>query len=266
MGRTIKWLLLLCVFISGLTACHQKDPKDTIRVGTIAGPETQLMKTAQHVALNRYGLHIIIVPFSDYTMPNDALNNGIIDANMFQHIPYLEAQTREYGYKIVSVGKTFIYPMGVYSKKITRLSQLQEGATVAIPNDPSNRARALLLLQQGQLIQLNKNSGFNVTLLDITKNPKQLHFVEWNASELPRALDSVDLAAINTNYAIPAGLSPKRNALIIESARSPYANIVAVREENKNDPRVKKLVAALHSKQVLVAAQRIFGEEAVAAW
>lgn len=262
-GALFVVLLLTSV---GLTACHGKEAKNTIKVGTIAGPETQLMQVAAAVALKKYGLSIQDVVFSDYNTPNVALNDGSLAANMFQHAPYLKAQIKARGYKIVSVGKTFVYPMGLYSRQINKIAQLKNQAKVAIPNDPSNEARALLLLQKAKLIRLKSGATINATPMDIISNPKHLQFVELQAAELPRALSDVSLAAINTNYAIPAGLSPSKNALLIEGPDSPYANIVAAREENKNDPRLKKLVQALHSKAVLKAAKSLFGDGAIPAW
>lgn len=263
-----KILIISVLLVAGLAlaACHSKEAKNTIKVGTIAGPETQLMDVAIKVAKKRYGLNVVDVPFSDYNTPNEALNDGSLDANMFQHVPYLNAQIKAHGYKIVPIGKTFVYPMGIYSKKITSLSQLKEGDKVAIPNDPSNEARALLLLQKAKLIRLKPGAGFNATPIDIASNPKHLQFVELGAAQLPRSLSDVTIAAINTNYAIPAGLSPAKDALFVEGPDSPYANIVAAREDNKNDPRLKELVEALHSQEVLKAAKHIFGDGAIAAW
>lgn len=258
--------LISGLIIFGLAGCHKKEAKNTIRVGTIAGPETQLMEVAKGVALKRYGLHVHIITFSDYNIPNEALSDGSLDTNMFQHIPYLKAQIKARGYKIVSIGKTFVYPMGLYSKKVTALSQLKKGDKVAIPEDPSNEARALLLLQKAKLIRLKPDASINATPMDIASNPKQLQFIELGAAQLPRSLSDVSLAAINTNYAIPAGLSPSHDALFLEGPDSPYANIVAAREDNKNDPRLKQLVNALHSNQVLQAAKKIFGDGAIPAW
>ena len=266
MSKKIFSVITLLVVSVSLVACHQKEAKNTVSVGTVAGPETQLMEVAKQVALKQYGLHVKIIPFSDYNTPNVALNDGSIDSNMFQHIPYLTSQIKARGYRIVAVGKTFIYPMGVYSKKITKLSQLKNKAKVGVPNDPSNEARALLLLQKAKLIKLKPGAGFNATPVDITKNPKHLQFVELDAAQLPRALSDVTIAAINTNYAAPAGLSPSKNALFVEGPDSPYANVVAVRTDHKNDPRVKTLVLALHSKAVLAEAKKLFGDGAIPAW
>ena len=141
MFRKILAILAAGLLAISLTACQQKEAKNTIRVGTIAGPETQLMEVAKRVALKRYGLHVKIITFSDYNTPNEALADGSLDANMFQHVPYLKAQIKARGYKIIPIGKNFVYPVGLYSKKITQLSQLKDGAKIAIPNDPTKEAR-----------------------------------------------------------------------------------------------------------------------------
>lgn len=264
-----KILLLVTILLAslGLVACGQKkEPANTVRVGTISGPETQLMVIAKKVALKRYGLRVKIIIFSDYNTPNEALSNGDLDANAFQHIPFLKAQIKAHGYKIVSIGKTFVYPMGLYSKKIKKLSNLKEGAKVAIPNDPSNEARALLLLQKAKLITLKPGAGIFATPIDVAKNPKQLKLIELGAPELPRALGDVSLAAINTTFAIPAGLSPSKDALFEEGPDSPYVNIIAARAADKNNPKLKELVKAFQSKPVIAEAKKLFGDGAIAAW
>lgn len=261
-------ITLAALLAISLTAC-KPTPRDqhTVKVGTIAGPETQLMEVAKGVAKAQYGLTIEIVPFTDYNIPNDALADGSIDANMFQHQPYLDQAIKARGYKITAIAKTFVYPMGVYSKKITRLDQLPNGATVAIPNDPSNEARSLLLLQKAGLIQLDAAANPQAaTLMNIIKNPKQLKIRELDAAQLPRTLPDVDLAAINTNYAMIAGLLPSRDALILESPNSPYANLIVVRKGEENDPRIQQLVAALHSDAVVEEANKLFQDQALPAW
>lgn len=247
-----------------LAACGHHD-ENTVKVGTIAGPETELMQVAKKVA-QQQGINIEIIEFSDYIMPNTALNDGSINANMFQHQPYLEQTIKDRGYKLAAIGKTFIYPMGAYSSKYRDLTQLHPGATIAIPNDPSNGARALLLLAKTGLITLKPGVNVNATPKDIIKNPQGFKIVELDAAQLPRALADVDLAFINTNYAIPAGLTPNSDALIKEDADSLYANIVAVREADKDNPKLKILVEALHSPEVKQTAERLFHKQAIPAW
>ncbi len=262
----LKKVMVGVVVLLSLTACSKKEAPNTIKVGTIAGPETQLMQVVKAVAKKRYGLTVKVIPFSDYNIPNAALNDGSIDANIFQHLPFLKAQKQARGYKISAIAKTFVYPMGLYSKKIKHLSQLKAHAKIAIPNDPSNEARALLLLQKAKLIRLKSHITINATPIDIASNPKQLRFIPLDAAELPRALGDVALAAINTNYAVPAGLSPARGALFKESADSPYANVIVVRTVDKNKKKIKELVAAYQSKPVVAKAKALFGDAAVVAW
>jgi len=246
------------------SACQEKTGPNTVTVGTIAGPETRLMRVAKRVAKRCFGLDIKIMAFSDYNTPNAALSNGSLDANAFQHIPYLKSQIKAHGYKIVSVGKTFLYPMAIYSHSIKKLSQLKLRAKVAIPNDPSNEARALLLLQSAKLIRLRPGADINATPIDILKNPKRLQFVPLDAAELPRTLRSVAIAVINTNYAIPAGLSPSKDALYEESPHSPYTNVIVARKDDANTRKIKALVSAFQSPQVVAEAKRLFGDGAVA--
>ncbi len=266
----MKKLLILFGLLIGLglsAACSQpEEPNDHLKVGTISGPESDLMKVAQEQALKKYGLHIEIVEFTDYTMPNLALNDGSIDANMFQHQPYLDAVVQSRGYPLVSAGKVFVYPMALYSKKFHSLADIPNKATVAIPNDPSNEGRALLLLQQANLIQLHDQHTTFATVKDIASNPKQLVFKEMNAAQLPRVLKDVDLAALNTNYAIVSGLNPQQNGLISEDHSSPYANIVAVKKDRLQDPRISQLLDALHSEPVRDAAKKLFQDQAIPAW
>lgn len=258
-------IILVCSFVLLMTGCHRETKPNQLRVGTIAGPETQLMETAKEIAA-KHGLDIEIVQFSDYTLPNQALVDGSIDANMFQHYPYLQAEIAAKHYKIMPIARTFIYPMAAYSKKIKNISELKNGAIIAIPNDPSNEARALLLLQQAKLIQLKPNAGILATTTDIKNNPKNLVIKEMDAAQLPRVLPDVDLAIINTNYAMEAELLPTRDGLIVEPSSSPYANLVVVRTADKTDPRFLKLVSALHSAEVLNKAQQLFNGQAIPAW
>lgn len=264
MFKRIVSIITTAIVVLGLVGCQQKSEPNTVTVGTIAGPETKLMQVAKKVAEKRYGLDIKIVTFSDYNTPNAALSDDSLDANAFQHILYLKSQIKAHGYKIVFVGKTFLYPMAIYSTKIKRLSQLKRGAKVGIPNDPSNEARSLLLLQNAKLIRLRKGAGVNATPLDIVKNRKKLKFIALDAAELPRVLSSVSIAVINTNYAIPAGLSPSKDSLYEESTKSPYTNIIAARKDDANEKKIKELVAAFQSQPVVNEAKRLFGDGAVA--
>lgn len=257
-------LLIAAVFLNGCKAEHSSN--NSLKVGTISGPETELMVVAQKVAKDRYQLNIEIVPFTDFSMPNTALNDGSIDANVFQHAPYLVQTINARHYDLMAVGKTFIYPMGIYSHKIKSLNDLTDKAKVAIPNDPSNEARALLLLQKAGLIQLGTCDPQSATVACVTENVKHLVITPLKAPQLPRALQDVDIALINTNYAIPAGLSPARDSIFKEGSDSLYANLVVIKADNKDDPRIQQLVEALNSPEVLAAAEKIFHGEAIPAW
>ncbi len=261
------WLKLLCSIICMLTfsACSPHD-KNTVKIGTISGPETDLMQVAKQVAKDKYGINLEIVEFTDYIQPNAALNDGSIEANMFQHKPYLDQQIKDRHYNLIIVGKTFVYPMGIYSAKIKNTKDVATGGTVSIPNDPSNEGRALLLLQKAGLITIKKSAGLFATPVDIESNPKQLKFKELDAAQLTRSLTDVDLAVINTNYVIPAGLSPTKDAIFLEDKDSPYANIIVIRQDEANDPRMKQVVAAIQSEEVAAAAKKIFNDQAIMAW
>jgi D-methionine transport system substrate-binding protein len=220
-----------------------------IKVGVTAGPHAQIFEQVKKVA-EKDGLKIQIVEFSDYVQPNAALAAGDLDANSYQHKPYLDQQVKDRGYKLVSVGYTVNYPIGIYSKKVKALGELKEGAKFGIPNDPTNGGRVLLVLQDKGLIKLRPEAGLKATPLDVVNNPKKLKFVELDAAQLPRSLDDLDAAAINTNFALSAGLNPAKDAIAQESAKSPYVNIIAVREQDKDKPWVAKLVKAYHSEEV----------------
>ncbi len=262
--KALLGLGVLCACVMS-SSCGNGQKSGAIKVGTIAGPETELMQVAKDVAKSCYNLDVKIITFSDYNMPNAALNDGSIDANMFQHQSFLDSQVAARGYKLASVTKTFIFPMGVYSQKYTQLDHLPLNARIAIPSDPSNEARALLLLQDAMLITLAPGKTLDATVQDVVQNPREIQLVSLPAAQLPRALTDVDAAVINTNYAIPAGLS-LRDALYSEGPASPYANLLVVRAGRQNDPRVQQLVSALHSEGVLAAARRIFGDSAIPAW
>ena len=223
-----------------------------IKVGTIGGPDAQIWEVVTKVA-KREGLNVKVVEFNDYVQPNAALDAGDLDANSFQHQPYLDSQIKQRGYKIVNAGLTYISPLGIYSKKLKSLKDLPQGAKVAVPNDPSNENRALLLLQTQGVIKLKAGAGTNgnnATALDVAENPKKIKLVELDAAQLPRSLADVDAAAINTNFALSAGLQPTKDAIALEDIHSPYANLIAVRTQDKDKPWVKKLVAAYQSEDV----------------
>ncbi|HBI22172.1 MAG TPA: hypothetical protein DDY37_06285 [Legionella sp.] len=261
--RFIRFTGVFCMLTLALLGCGKPDP-NTLIVGTISGPETALVDVAQKVALERYGLTVKIIEFSDYNLPNEALMDGTLDANVYQHRPYLEAAKAAHGYAFDVIGKTFVYPTGIYSAKFKSLKQLPNQALIALPNDPSNESRALLLLQKAGLITLKTTRV--MTIRDILSNHKNLRFKELDAAQLPRVLADVDAAVINTTFAIPAGLRPTKDALFLENKLSPYANLIVVRRGNKKKNQLNLLVKALNSNEVKDKAHALFGDAAIVAW
>ncbi len=239
---------------------------NTIKVGIVGGPSEEIMVVANQVAEEQYGIHLKIVEFNDYVLPNEALNDGEIDANIFQHIPYLDSQIKAHGYKISVLTKTFVYPMGFFSDKITNINQLPYGALVAVPNDPSNEGRALLLLQANHLISLKQGVGLLPSLNDIIANPKGLQFKELDAADVPRALPDVEMGAVTNDYASAAHLSLNQ-AILKEGPDSPYGNIVAVQTSRLHDPKLQSLIAIMHSKEVVDETEKLFPNgAAIPAW
>ncbi len=220
-----------------------------LKIGVTAGPHAQIFEQVKKVA-EKDGLKLQIVEFSDYIQPNAALAAGDLDLNSYQNKPFLDQQIKDRGYKIVNVGYTVNFPIGLYSKKVKKLEDLKEGAKFGIPNDPTNGGRVLLVLQDKGLIKLKADVGLKATILDVVENPKKLKFVELDASQLARSLDDLDAASINTNFALQAGLQPGKDSIAQESAKSPYVNLLAVREQDKDKPWVAKLVKAYQSEEV----------------
>lgn len=238
---------------------------EDIKVGVTVGEHAQIMEQVAKVAETK-GLNIQIIEFTDYVIPNQALNDGDLHANSFQHQPYLDNQIKDRGFDLVAVGKTITTPMGVYSDKLKSLDDLAQGAKVAIPNDPTNGGRALLLLQEKGLIKLAEGTGLTPTPLDVTENSRGLKFLELDAAQLPRALADADIAVINTNFALEAGLNPEKDAIAIEAAESPYANIIVVRSADKDAPWAKALVEAYHSDEVKAYIQGKYTGAVIPAW
>ncbi|WBU56091.1 MetQ/NlpA family ABC transporter substrate-binding protein [Paracoccus sediminicola] len=241
-------MLRLTTFVSALALASAAMAED-IRVGVSPGEHAEIMEEVAKIA-EPMGLNIDVVEFSDYVVPNQALNDGDLNANSFQHRPYLENQIKDRGFELVEVATTITTPMGIYSDEIEDMAELPEGAQVAIPNDPTNGGRALLLLQELGLISLAEDTGLVPSVLDITENEKGLEFLELDAAQLPRALADADIAIINTNYALASGLSPKDDSIAMEKADSPYVNIIVVREGDEDAPWVSQLVEAYQSDEV----------------
>ncbi|MFC6277365.1 MetQ/NlpA family ABC transporter substrate-binding protein [Psittacicella hinzii] len=221
----------------------------TLSVAASVTPHAEVIKLVKD-DLKKLGVELKVVEFSDYVQPNVVVAEKYVDINFYQHLPYLYNFNRERGYDLVPAFPIFITPIGVYSKKYKSLSEVKNGDVVAIPNDPTNGARALLILQSAGLIKLKDPNNINATPRDIAENPKKLKFKEIEAPNLPRVLNSVDLDVINTNYALPAGLSPQKDAIAIEPADSPYANWVVTRPDNANAETVAKLKQVLYTKKV----------------
>lgn len=251
-------VLAAAAFLS--SALAQDKP---LKIGVTAGPHAQIFEQVKKLA-EKEGLKIQIVEFSDYIQPNAALAAGDLDANSYQNKPFLDQQIKDRGYKLVNVGYTVNFPIGLYSKKVKRLEDLKEGAKFGIPNDPTNGGRVLLVLQDQGLIKLKPGAGLKATPLDVIDNPKKLKFVELDAAQLPRALDDLDAAAVNTNYALPAGLHPGKDSIAQENAKSPCVNLIAVREQDQAKPWVAKLVKIYQSDEIRKFVQTEFKGAVVA--
>ena len=254
-----------------LAACgngvKKNDPNHLI-VGVEAGPEYKISQVAQKVAKEKFGLDVQLVQFNDYVMPNEALNQGDIEVNVYQNKPYLDVQAKQRGYHFAIMGNTFVYPLAGYSKKIKNLGQLKDGNTIIIPNDPTNSGRSLLLLQSAGILKLKEGVGLLPTVNDIVSNSKNIKILEMEAPQLPRALDdqNVTIAIINATFATPIGLIPERDGLFMESKKSPYVNIIVTRDENKSADKIKNFVKAYESDEVARAALVEFKGGAIKGW
>ncbi|MDR0440063.1 MAG: MetQ/NlpA family ABC transporter substrate-binding protein [Candidatus Accumulibacter sp.] len=259
MNRFFRFAAVASLAALSVTAAAQDKP---LKVGVTAGPHAQVFEAVKKAA-ERDGLKVEIIEFSDFVQPNAALAAGDLNANSYQHLPYLEAQINDRGYKFVSVGYTVTFPMGIYSKKVKSLKDVAEGARVGIPNDPTNGGRGLLLLQAEGLLKLKPDAGLKATPLDIAENPKKLKIVELDAAQLPRALGDLDIAAVNGNYAETAGLDPAKEAISLEGPQGPYACVIVVREEDRDKPWVAQLLKAYHSDEVKQFIRATFKESSV---
>ncbi len=241
MKKLLPALCLLSLLASPAFAAQK------IVVGVTPFPHKDIMMVAKPL-LEKEGYVLEIKEFSDYVQPNMALEEKHLDANFFQHIPYLENMNKEKGLNLAWIAKIHIEPLGLYSKKITKLDELKEGDTVAVPNDPTNGARALRLLEAHGLIRLKP--GELVTARDVVENPRKLKIMELEAAQLPRTLQDVAASVINTNFASEAGLIPSKDAIIMEGKDSPYANVLVVRGADKDSPMAKALIKAVNSPEV----------------
>lgn len=254
--KKVLSILLSTILVGGLLsgcgssssgATSGKEALKVIKVGATPVPHKEILEQIKPT-LEKEGYKLEIVEFTDYVIPNTALAEKQLDANFFQHVPYLEKSNKEKNLNLDYTVKVHLEPMGFYSKKIKDIKDIKNGAEIAIPNDPTNGSRALRLLEKNSLIKLK--DGELVTAKDIVENPKNLKIKELDAPQLPRVLEDLDGAVINTNYALEANLNPLKDALIIESKDSPYANILAVRKDNKDSEPIKALSKALNSEEV----------------
>ncbi|MGF7452823.1 MetQ/NlpA family lipoprotein [Pasteurella bettyae] len=261
-----------------LTACNDEKKSDStatstantpakIKVGVMAGPEHEVAEKAAKVAKEKYSLDVEFVLFNDYALPNTAVSQGDLDLNAMQHKPYFDKDTQSKNItNLEIVGNTFVYPLAGYSKKIKKVGELQDGATVAVPNDPSNLARALILLEKQGLIKLKDNTNLFSTSLDIVENPKNIKIQEVDTSVAARALDDVDLAVVNNTYAGQVGLNTTEHGVFVEDKDSPYVNIIVSRKDNKDSKPVQDFVKSYQTEEVYQEAVKHFKDGVVKGW
>ena len=258
MRRLLSIVLLLLLG----TAARAEDAP--LRVGSSAGPYAQIMDYVATLTAKQ-GLPIKVVEFTDYAVPNEAMSNGDIDVSKFQNKPYLTNAIKTRGYDIVALDPTIVVPLGIYSHKIKALTELKDGDTIAIANDPANGGRGLLLLQQTGLIKIRDGVTTTATVLDITDNPKHLKLSELDAAQIPRSLDDVTAAAVNMNYALPAGIDPK-SALVREGPDTRYGLVWTVLRKNQDDPRIRKLIQIYRSPEVKDYILKTFNGSIIPSW
>lgn len=270
-----KVLSIAVLSALALSGCNEEKKADAapataankIKVGVMSGPEHTVAEKAAKIAKEKYGLDVEFVLFNDYALPNTAVSKGDLDANAMQHKPYLDKDSSSKGLdNLVIVGNTFVYPLAGYSKKIKSVNELADGAVVAVPNDPSNLARALILLEKQGLIKLKDNTNLFATSLDIVENPKKLQIKEVDTSVAARTLDDVELAVVNNTYAGQVGLNASEHGVFVEDKDSPYVNIIVAREDNKNSEAVKNFVKAYQTPEVEAEAKKHFKDGVVKGW
>lgn len=257
-------LALAAAALAALSFSGSAWSSEVIRIGTTAGPYAEILRYASDLA-GKQGIDVKITEFTDYTVPNAALAQDDLDINNFQHQPYLDNQVAQRGYDIVSIGKSIIVPIGIYSNKVKEISEIKDGASAAIPNDPSNGARALQLFEKAGLIKLKPGIGIKATVADIADNPKHLKIVELDAAQLPRSLNDLDFSAVNLNYALSAGLDPKK-ALLLEGADTNWNLVFAVRAKNKDNATLRKFVDIYRSPEVKEFTEKRFNGTILTTW
>lgn len=264
--KFVKIVTLLSFLSFGISYVSAATAGETIKVGITSGPSVQVLEVAKKLAKEKYDLTIKVVSFADYQIPNEALNSGDIDANIFQTVSFLKQATLKKGYKLAIVGNTFIYPMGIYSQKIKKITEIGDKSSIVIPNDPSNQGRALLLLQNAGLIHLKKGVGETPTKNDIVSNPKNLQISTVDAAQAARSATDVTAVVLNNDFVLNAGFKPA-DALFKENPKTaePYINVIVVREVDKNKKVFQDLKSVMNSEEVRKKTEDLF-PGAVQAW
>jgi len=260
-------LIASAVTLVGLTAPTPSfaEDKKAIKVGIISGEDEDVWRVVVAKATEK-GLTIETVVFNDYTQPNEALERGEIDANAFQHKPYLDNQIKTQGYHIVPVGYTGVWPIGLYSKKYTKVADLPEGAVIGLPNDPSNEGRALRVLQNEGVLKLKDGTGILATTVDIAENPKKVVIKELDAGIVGRSVEDLDAAVVNTDWALKSGLGPENRIAQEPVADNPYRNFIAVKAGNENEAWVKTLVASYQNEAVKAEFDKVYKGTGISAY
>ncbi|GGA34873.1 MetQ/NlpA family ABC transporter substrate-binding protein [Psychrobacillus lasiicapitis] len=266
---------LLILVLTLLAACGGKEKSEeanagllsdgVLTVGVTAGPHEEIVEKVKELA-EKDGLKIDLQVFSDYVMPNVALAEKEIDMNIFQTIPFFEQMKKDRNLDLVDVGKTVTFPMGIYSNQVKDVNELTDGAKIGLPNDPTQGGRALMLFESAGMIKLKEGLDTNATIHDIVDNTKNFQFVELDAAQIPRQLNEVDAAAINTNFVIDAGLSPADDSIFIESKDSPFVNIIAVRTESKDEEVIQQFIDLYRSEEVKQFIEERFDKSIIPSW
>ncbi len=261
-----KFLIYLSAIFSLCILPRSSFAATTIKIGISVGPSQEILKIAQKIAKERYHINLKVVTFANYQIPNEALQAGDLDANIFQTQAFLQEAIAKKKYKLTAIANTFIYPMGIYSHKLKTLSQIPDHITIPVPNDPSNQGRALLLLQNAGLIELRKEGGVTPTPQDVTRNPKKLKLRSVDAVQIARASQDFDVVVLNNDFVTNAGFDPEK-ALFRENPQTatPYVNVIVVKTERKNDEIFKRLVKIFHDPAIVLKTQQLF-PGALPAW
>lgn len=250
MSKVLIFIIAAAVLLSGCSKKAVKVEEKVLKIGVTPVPHTDLLKFVEP-KLKEEGIKLEIIEFNDYVTPNKALAEGSIDANLFQHEPFLNNFNSQNNTSLVPLGRVNLNPMGLYSHKIKDLKDIKKGFTLALPNDPINEARALLFLEINGLLKIKEGTGLNADTSDVVENPYEFVFKPIEAAQLPRVLDDVDLDVITGNFALGAGISPVKEALILEDTRSQFPNVLVTRPELKDDKSLKALLNALQSKEMV---------------